>query len=194
MTYKRERSAWRAMRARCLNPKSKSWKHYGGAGISICARWLESFPNFLQDMGPAPTPRHWLGRLNVQGNYEPGNCVWTTAWEQQNRRAYCTQLTISGRTLTAAQVARLPGQPTRVAVLYRAKAGVLLENPPAARLDKRSIWLTHDGQTLPLPEWARRIGMPPWTLWRRMRRGEPVERILHPGRLAPRRTGAPDTR
>lgn len=75
------------MRARCTNPKERVYEYYGGRGISVCDRWLNSFENFFEDMGPRPSKKHSLERMDVNGNYEPGNCKWATRTEQGiNRR------------------------------------------------------------------------------------------------------------
>ena len=75
------------MKQRCYNPNSKFYKNYGGRGIKICDRWLESFDNFLQDMGRKPTPDLQLDRIDNDGNYEPSNCRWATREQQaQNKR------------------------------------------------------------------------------------------------------------
>lgn len=80
--------AWTGMLRRCTNPSSKDWVRYGGRGITVCLRW-HRFEDFLADMGPCPDDLT-LDRINNEGNYEPGNCRWTT-WEQQmlNRRSIC---------------------------------------------------------------------------------------------------------
>lgn len=67
-------NSWRSMRKRCLEPHSNRYKFYGGRGIKVCPRW-DSFENFLEDMGEKPEG-HSISRLDHNGHYEPGNCVW----------------------------------------------------------------------------------------------------------------------
>lgn len=85
----KEYAAWKSMKRRCLSPKTKQFKDYGGRGISVCERWLHSFENFLADMGKCP-PKLTLDRIDNDGNYEPSNCRWTTMKEQRlnQRRMY----------------------------------------------------------------------------------------------------------
>jgi hypothetical protein len=76
------------MIARCTNPRTHSYKNYGGRGVRVCKRWLD-FRNFVVDMGPKPSPKHTLERVNNDGDYEPGNCVWATRTQQcLNRRRF----------------------------------------------------------------------------------------------------------
>lgn len=78
-------SYW-AMRQRCLIPHHISYPRYGGRGITVCDRWMESFENFAEDMGHRPEGKS-LDRIDNNGNYEPGNCKWSTPKEQQANRA-----------------------------------------------------------------------------------------------------------
>lgn len=75
-------SSWKAMKTRCYNKKVKSYLDYGGRGITICDRWLNSFENFLADMGERPDRNHSIERLERDGNYTPDNCKWATKKEQ----------------------------------------------------------------------------------------------------------------
>jgi len=81
-----EYSAWQAMRNRCEKPKVACYHNYGGRGIKVCERW-SSFGEFIKDMGLRPSDAHSLDRINVNGNYEPGNVRWATNIEQaRNKR------------------------------------------------------------------------------------------------------------
>ena len=75
------------MKRRCYTPTSGGYSIYGGRGIRVCDRWRNSFEAFYADMGPRPSAKHSLDRIDVDGNYEPGNCRWATHGEQSwNRR------------------------------------------------------------------------------------------------------------
>ena len=69
------------MRQRCTNPNGDKWKWYGGRGIEVYEAWMESFENFLSDMGERPVGRT-LDRINSDGNYCKENCRWATPKEQ----------------------------------------------------------------------------------------------------------------
>lgn len=76
--------SWISMRQRCLNPKATGYKNWGGRGVTVCDRW-DKFSLFLLDMGERP-PGTTLERLENDGNYEPGNCIWGTYKQQANNR------------------------------------------------------------------------------------------------------------
>jgi hypothetical protein len=73
------------MNQRICNPKASNYQYYGGRGITICERWRK-FENFFADMGPRPSPAHSIDRIENNGNYEPGNCRWATAVEQNRNK------------------------------------------------------------------------------------------------------------
>jgi hypothetical protein len=91
------------MRLRCLNPDHQAYPNYGGRGITVCQRWLESVQAFLDDMGPKPSPQHELDREDNDGNYEPGNCRWVTRSVNDRNRRNNRHITFRGETRTLAE-------------------------------------------------------------------------------------------
>ncbi len=75
-----------AMISRCYKSTNASYHRYGGRGIIVCERWLNSIHKFIDDMGPRPTIKHSIDRIDVDGNYEPKNCRWATPKEQSNNK------------------------------------------------------------------------------------------------------------
>jgi hypothetical protein len=104
-----EYRSWSQMKNRCANPKCNRWKNYGGRGIVVCAAWRDSYQQFLCDMGRRPTPSHSLDRLDVDGNYEPGNCRWATDSEQARNTTETVRLTADSKSLTFWEWSNLTG-------------------------------------------------------------------------------------
>ena len=82
-----EYKVWKSMRQRCHRASCKGYENYGGRGIKVCSRWMHSFDNFIADMGRRPGPKYSIERVNNDGDYEPGNCIWIPLRDQvKNQR------------------------------------------------------------------------------------------------------------
>ncbi len=81
-------NTWRAMIQRCTNPKNNRYEFYGARGVKVCDRWLESFKNFLDDMGERPEGLQ-LDRINTNDHYYKENCRWVTPLVNSHNRRRC---------------------------------------------------------------------------------------------------------
>lgn len=110
-------SAWINAVKRCENPRNRRYRTYGGRGIKLCTRWRNSVEAFAEDMGIPPSG--WtLERVDVDGDYEPGNCVWATADHQARNTTRNVMLTVEGQTKCLAEWSRIYGI-NYVTVAYR---------------------------------------------------------------------------
>lgn len=130
--------SWDSMKQRVLNPSHKSYENYGGRGITICERWLESFENFVADMGERPEGMT-LDRIDTNGNYEPENCRWATDEVQGNNKRSSKLIEFQGRTQTSIQWAREFGIHPKV-LLYRLKNGWSIEEALTMKTNHGNAW------------------------------------------------------
>ena len=112
---------WCDMKKRCLNPEATGYPNYGGRGIIICDRWLNSFENFLEDMGEKP-PGSMIERKNNDGPYTEDNCRWATRREQNNNRRNNRWFEHDGKRMTIAQWEQFMGW-KRGGILNRLRQG-----------------------------------------------------------------------
>lgn len=118
-TNKRLYSVWKSMNARCHNPKAFGYKSYGGRGITICDEWseynedgYETFYDWAVDNGydfDAKVNDCTIDRVDVNGNYEPGNCRWVTNKVQQNNRRDSVKYEYHGESHTMSEWAEILG-------------------------------------------------------------------------------------
>lgn len=120
---------WEGMIRRCLNPKNKEFRNYGGRGIKVCSRWM-SFENFFADMGERPSGMS-IDRKDNSGGYSPQNCRWATRHAQM-------------------------------------------------RNTRRNVWVVFSGIRLVRKDWAKRLGMAPSTLVKRLQKWPLAKALTEP--------------
>lgn len=100
-------SSWLSMMRRCFLPVGEVYTYYGGRGITVCERWYD-WRNFLQDMGDRPAGTT-LDRINVDGDYEPGNCRWADSKTQSRNTRRTSRVELDGVSMVACDAAELLG-------------------------------------------------------------------------------------
>lgn len=95
MSESSEYDTWSRMKSRCTSTQNERYGYYGGRGIKVCDRWLESFENFFEDLGKRPEGMT-LDRIDNNGNYEPGNVRWATIRQQNNNTRANVVITYEG--------------------------------------------------------------------------------------------------
>lgn len=104
--------SWDSMLQRCLNPNAPDYRRYGGRGIRVDPRWVASYDAFVSDMGQRPEGSS-LDRVDVNGNYGPENCRWSTRSGQQRNKRNTPMLEWNGATLSWADWADRTGIPSK---------------------------------------------------------------------------------
>ncbi len=188
--HRAEYNAWFQMVSKCHDPTHQGWKWYGGTGITVFKPWRESFQTFLADVGPKPEQNRliWLGRLDLNGNYEPGNVAWVKHQRQISHRRYCHRIPCGDRTLTIYEAEWELGFPRMMLRRRLLRQRMPLERaaiPGPLPYRKNSRFVTFNGETLSMSEWAKRLGVKLGTLRERLRSKLPLERALQPGSLLP---------
>lgn len=127
---------WADMKDRCYNIKSVSYKDYGERGVKVCDEWINDFVcfyNWAIKNGYNDTLS--IDRINVNGNYEPNNCRWTTSKEQANNKRNTRKITIYGETKTAYEFEKQ----------YGIKAHLLIDRYNKGYRDDKLIYEGHLG-------------------------------------------------
>lgn len=153
-----EYRTWRAMKSRCNNPNNKRYATYGGRGIAV---EFKSFDEFFSEVGPRPSPKHTIDRIDNDGNYAKGNVKWSTSLEQCRNRRNTATFTWNGKTQTLSQWAKDLAIPYKVlsSRIYRHKWTLdkVFSTPAVPRNEVRMI--TWNGKTQTITEWAAEVGI-----------------------------------
>jgi hypothetical protein len=135
MCRTREYVAWCGMKNRCTNAKERQWMDYGGRGITIAPEF-QTFEGFIAHLGPCP-PRFTLDRIDVDGNYAPGNVRWASRLTQGRNTRRVRPITFNGESLLSGQWAARIGV-SRKTLDSRLETGWTVEEaltaPPNSRL------------------------------------------------------------
>jgi len=150
---------WQAMKRRCNNPNDKRFSDYGGRGIKVCDRWLESYENFLADMGLPPEISYQIDRVDNNLGYSAENCKWVTRTENARNKRNNRLIEVDGEIKTLSEWAELNGI-DRKTITNRIKAGI----SPKKAMDSNAnfsqyIYQTPNGEFDSLSKAAKSVKM-----------------------------------
>lgn len=211
--YQSTKECWRAMRDRCLNKNAKYFYLYGGAGITICARWLEpkgvGFDNFVADMGTRPPPdpirgRFSLDRVNNDSGYSKANCRWTDGKTQARNKSNNRILEWNGQDYCLADLAEQAGvSQTVFSSRLRANWDLdkIMTTAAVSYVERGPMTLQHAGREHTLEGWALQRDIPSTEVRARLLAGWEVNQALdtpagfdEPTVAPPRRNHSPNKR
>lgn len=175
---------WKNMHIRCEDPTNTSYADYGGRGIKVCSQW-KSVKNFISwAYFHGYQNNLTIDRIDVNGDYKPSNCRWSTWDEQSKNKRNTILISYLGQTKPLTVWAEELNIDKGL-IRNRYKLGI---KPP--RLFKKgrlmspnSHLITYKGRTQNITSWANEIGIAPKTLTERVRRGIELPKLFYPGSL-----------
>lgn len=169
------RGIWQQMVNRCTHPNHSAYGLYGARGIKVCDRWRESFETFCEDMGPRPSLRHSIDRIDVNGNYEPGNCRWATPKEQGRNRRDNRVVSAFGREQCMSAWAEERGVANNLIKDRIDRLGWEPEKAISEPARHQDRGLNINGVVKSVAQWARESGVEYATVCNRLKKGWPAE-------------------
>ena len=179
----KEYRCWEDILRRCRNKNSPNFHRYGGRGISVCIKWLESFEEFFRDVGPAPTKFHTIDRMDNDKGYFPENVRWATRKTQSNNRSTNRLVEINGVTKNISEWATELGinyQSVHARLRYGwdIVAALTTKANPAGKSFVEGTLVEFRGEFKTVKAWAETYGLKTDTVRQRLRKGFSIEQAL----------------
>lgn len=121
-----EYRTWTNVRSRCTNPNVQNYSFYGGRGIRMHPEWVRSFAAFVSYVGPRPSDKHSIDRIDNSGDYAPGNVRWSLHKDQMRNTRRNHYLEFKGERLSCAEWAERLGT-NSIALVKRIRRGWSVE-------------------------------------------------------------------
>lgn len=172
----KEYRIWKAMKARCSAPSFKE-SNYQKNKIKVCDRWINSYENFIADMGRIPNDDYSIERINNCGDYTPTNCKWIHKSEQpKNRGSFNRIFYHDGKYKNLKDWAKHFG--IKYTTLYSRifRNGIRFED--AIKDDPSGLKFEIDGKKMRVYEWCKLLGVKPMTVYDRMHKGWSFDRAI----------------
>lgn len=169
-----EYHCWQNLKDRCFNKNNSNYHCYGQRGIGVHHQWLESFENFYDYIGPAPFKKHSLGRINNDGNYEPGNVRWETSKQQGRNKSTNKFIEYNGERKCLSEWAEIIGVSRATLWARLSDYGWTIEQaltiPKFVRSGNKTnaVYVEYNGVRKPLTVWAKELSISYKLLYRRI--------------------------
>ena len=147
---------WTGMKQRCYNPRAFGYEYYGGKGVGVCKRWKDSFDNFYKDMGPRPSNKHSIDRIDNNTDYSPNNCRWANSKEQSRNKESNVILELNGERKTLTDWAKELN--IKRHTLYSRKRRGLSDKEILTAVHREKKY-PYNGKQLTLKEWSKEAGI-----------------------------------
>lgn len=171
-----EYKIWTDIKTRCYNKNHRSYGYYGARGIKVCDRWVNSFDNFISDVGPRPSKDHSIDRIDFNLGYSPENCRWATNKEQARNKRNNVFVEYNGKKMLLVEASEKSGIPV---TCLRAR---LLTGSDLFEPLKNKGSITFKGVTDTLRGWEKRTGLKASTIAMRINKyGYSIEEALTTG-------------
>lgn len=154
----KEYRTWKAMKARCYAPCNVSIGNYSKNKITVCERWINSFANFLEDMGKAPDKDSTLDRIDNNLGYSPENCRWADWNTQANNKENNLVFIYNNEAHTLKEWSRILG--IKYTTLYLRIKKTKLTFEEAIQKDPFNKLIEYKGEKMSLKEWCIKLNLP----------------------------------
>jgi hypothetical protein len=185
MRWTRLYNTWTQIKQRCTNKNNERYEDYGGRGVKVCDKWMNSFDAFREwSLKNGYRDNLSIDRIDVNGDYEPNNCKWSTDVEQQRNKRNNRFVTINGESKTLAEWAEISGLPYKT-LQRRIYTGCKQDNllAPLGKAYKYKFLIRINGVEKTMNAWAKEAKLPFSTIKRRYQRGVRGENLVKKERL-----------
>lgn len=169
-----EYSNWKNMRARCSAPCLAEVRDYQTKGIIVCKEWGD-FQTFYEDMGPKPSPKHSIDRIDNSKGYNPNNCRWADDTVQARNQGKVKTFTVKGITGCIPEIAEHFNLNSNSIHKHMQKGKSITE---AVESLLKDTTISYKGYTLTKAQWADKLGVSRPTLYARFSKYESLDKVF----------------
>lgn len=171
LSHTKTSRAWRHIKDRCYNPKSKDYQNYGARGIMVAPHWKDDFLAFYEDVSKLEhfeEEGYSLNRIDNDGNYEPGNVEWATQTEQNNNKRSNINITYEGKTQCLKKWSKELKIPYLTLYQRIFNLNWTVEKAFQTKVNNYMQMISYKGKVQSLYSWGKELKINPKTLFSRI--------------------------